>query len=1408
MTGIVSKPSLTRRPRWCLSLQRSQSLEELLPTLSQQYHRLVLVIRPVSSGKTPLLKELCRRHGFPYLNVNLALSQRLLDLTGKERPLRVRHLLAEVINDHPQDTIALDNIELLFDPTLHQDPLVLLQGLSRNKTLVAAWGGAYRDSILTYAEPGHAEYRRYERPAVIIVSMPQEGISTMKYKDLVQFEPIETVVQLRAADRKKEADQLVKTYVISDRMADLLTRLVIPQMQFAEPRDNRGLLIVGNYGTGKSHLMSVLSAVAEHDDLASSLRNPQVAEASASIAGQFQVVRTEIGATTMPLRDILFGELELALAKKMGVTYQFPPMSEAPNSKDLLVAMMTAFHEKYPDQGLLLVVDELLDFLRSRRDQELVLDLTFLRELGEACRLSRFRFMAGIQESLFDSPRFQFVADSVRRVKDRFEQLRIAREDVAYVVAERLLRKNDRQRALIREHLQRFTPLYGTMAEKLDDFVRLFPVHPAYLETFERVYVAEKREVLKSLSAAMQARLDQDVPRDEPGLIAYDSYWVSLRDNPSFRAIPEIKEVIDKSQVLEDRVAHAFTRPAYKPAALRIIHALSVHRLTTADIYAPLGATAEELRDDLCLYMDVPEREADFLKTSVEATLREIMKTVSGQFISFNPDNGQYYLDLKKDIDFDALIEQRAETLDDSQLDRYYFEVLAQVMECPEATYVVGYRIWQHEVEWRERRVTRPGYLFFGAPNQRSTAQPPREFYLYMLQPYDLPSFSDERQADEVFFRLTRRDEEFERALKLYAGAREMAGVSSTSNKLQYERKAEDHLKPLQKWLRENLAQAMEVTYKGVRKPLIEWIKGSASSRSATSVRDLVNAVASACLSTYFAERLPNYPTFSILITQASRSQAAQEAVRWLAGGLKTQQGTAVLDALDLLDDGRITGRDSRYGSYFLQQLIQKGEGQVLNRPELITGEIGVEADQRFGLEPEWVAVVLLGLVYTGEITLALPGRKIDAGNLEEALKVGISDLANWKFIARPRELPLAALTALFQLLELPTGLIKDANQHISAVEQLQKRVAAELDRLVLARQKAQEGLPIWEANLLEGQARADLLRRLDDHKAFLESLQTYNTPGKLRNFRYSAAEVQAQAAGRTLLADLESLAEVVSAIQPLMAYLGVALAVLPADHEWSQKVVALQKEQLAQLRDPKSWRQPTLRASLSGALENLKSEYIQIYLDLHRRARLNAAEDERKKRLMADPRHKQLTALSAIDFLPVAELKEWETSLANLRPCYAIGVSDLKERSLCPNCGYRPVEEPAKEPAQLVLDQQEERLDQLYSAWTNALLTNLQEEATQANIALMTPDQQKLMKDFLDARALPDKVGYDFVQTVKEALTGLERVAVPPEDILMALTEGGMPCTVQELLARFRSFVDAQTEGKDPNKVRIVIEW
>jgi len=95
-------------------------------------------------------------------------------------------------------------------------------------------------------------------------------------------------------------------------------------------------LIVGNYGTGKSHLMSVLSAIAEYPDLATEIRHPAVAKKSEVIAGKFKVIRTEIGSTTMSLRNIICAELEEQLAN-LGVKYRFPEADKVTNNKDLLL---------------------------------------------------------------------------------------------------------------------------------------------------------------------------------------------------------------------------------------------------------------------------------------------------------------------------------------------------------------------------------------------------------------------------------------------------------------------------------------------------------------------------------------------------------------------------------------------------------------------------------------------------------------------------------------------------------------------------------------------------------------------------------------------------------------------------------------------------------------------------------------------------------------------------------------------------------------------------------------------------------------------------------------------------------------------------------------------------------------
>src|SRR5690606_6077114 len=235
----------------------------------------------------------------------------------------------------------------------------------------------------------------------------------------------------------------------------------------------------------------------------------------------------------------------------------------------------------------------------------------------------------------------------------------------------------------------------------------------------------------------------------------------------------------------------------------------------TGGIDVRLGLTAEELKDNLCLYIEnMPEKDSEFLLSIVEVVLRDIMTLVSGQFIEYNKDNGQYFLDLKKDIDYDAKIEDKANFMEDISLNKYYYSIVHDLLDWNEEKAVPNYEIYEYQLNWDSRNVFRRGYLFFGLPTERSTAQPPRDFYVYILPPYGNLTYEDKKKDDEVFFKL-KTDEGFYNNLKLFAAAKELQILASDHNtKKIYSDKARKFEKDLKKWLNENKNTCYDVIYK------------------------------------------------------------------------------------------------------------------------------------------------------------------------------------------------------------------------------------------------------------------------------------------------------------------------------------------------------------------------------------------------------------------------------------------------------------------------------------------------------------------------------------------------------------------------------------------------------------------
>ena len=143
-----------------------QTILSLLNTTKDLYHQLILVVGPPGSGKTGVLKQIAKRKKTSVINVNLEISSRLLELTKKQRKTKLQTIFNDIV-DRAQSPVILDNLEILFDIELEQDPLRLLQLASRNKLILTSWSGTLQNKKLIYAEITHPEFKVYESSEII-----------------------------------------------------------------------------------------------------------------------------------------------------------------------------------------------------------------------------------------------------------------------------------------------------------------------------------------------------------------------------------------------------------------------------------------------------------------------------------------------------------------------------------------------------------------------------------------------------------------------------------------------------------------------------------------------------------------------------------------------------------------------------------------------------------------------------------------------------------------------------------------------------------------------------------------------------------------------------------------------------------------------------------------------------------------------------------------------------------------------------------------------------------------------------------------------------------------------------------------------------------------------------------------
>ena len=1224
----------------------------------------------------------------------------------------------------------------------------------------------------------------------------------MKYSDLISFNPIEDVIQLTTADDADRAKEYVKSYVMSDKMADYLKVFMLDQLQMDEVIDNKGVLVVGNYGTGKSHLMSMVSAVAKDADNLQYVQNKKFAKDLERIAGKFEVLRIEIGGVTMSLREILFGFIEEDLSAR-GIDYTTPDLNTVRDNKKLIRDMMMAFSEKYPDKGYLIVVDEFLSYLTSRDERQIVLDLEFFRALGEMCSKSKLRVIFGVQEKIFDNPKFSFVSSTLTHVSDRFTQALITKEATSYVVSERILKKTPEQKALIRKHLEKFSMLYSGMSSRMEEFVDLFPIHPSYIDVFNKLYLIENRHILKNISMTIRNIFDEEVPENAPGIISFDNYWPAIKTNGLLKSDVTINRVVTASGQLEDIINRAFPKPAYKPMAIQIIYALSVHRLTTNGLDVHFGLTAESLKDDLCLFLPMPEQDSDFLLSLIKTTLRDIMTTVSGQFIIFNDANNQYYIDVDKVVDYDEKIKQKASIMADGELNRYFYQLIYSCLDWDAKQYVPGFEIYQRDLNWDSHNIFREGYLFLGLPGERSTAQPERDFYIHIMPPYNQESASVKNLEDEVYF-FFKSTAEFKEILGFYSAANALAQISEGKDKDAYLNKAVIIRKKLIKYLSENKNTCFDIQYKGQKHQMIEVLKGRYNRDM--DFKDTVDLAASLCLDDYFCHKYPDCPVLKTRVTRKNMAENVRQSFDYFAGR-KTQIADLMLQSFGILEGDKIRPEGSKYASYYIDLLKQLPPQGVINYSDIFDVKYDDQyEDKRFKISYLFTPIVFLSLVYAGYATITLRnGTMLSASNLDTVPRINSLDLYEFKYLSRPAQMAMAELKKLFDALEINPALLDNPNDRDEGVKQLLKKAQESSNTAVIASQKLNNSFELWNEPLVDAQHLFAMQKACTAVKdEFSNYAARFNTPAKLNNFTLSFEEIE----------ELEKQIALTKAVEEFVAFKTDCAAnvsymsnieFIDMGSNFKQKLEAA-KDEFRSARDSilEGTSGQTAAQKVNTALEKVKEEYITIYFAEHKKKRLDIEDARRRGDIQGSAEFASLHKLRSIEILSTAKLTKIEQDLANLKICYELTPQELKTSHICPHCHYSLGDMTPNVAGQL--DNIDIRIDDLVSEWTQTLLDTISDPIVASQKEYLSAQQQKAIDDFIAAGALLKPVDDFFIKAIQALLKGFEPVVVDAHDLMDKLTKLP-PMDATAFKMKLEDMIAEYTKGKDEGKLRIIVK-
>lgn len=1204
----------------------------------------------------------------------------------------------------------------------------------------------------------------------------------MKIKELFDFEDVAQVIEI---GKIPDPNEIVDKFVISPNLENDLLEF-LEYLKGNKPENNISINVIGNYGTGKSHLLAFISLILSKPELVNHIQNERLREGFNSLTRDFLVVKYELPAVQKKsLASIFFYRVKKQLKENYGIDIRSMDVeTDEKDTKELVEEIMAKIKEKYPTSGLIVIFDEYSDFIKSKLSADQNHDLQFTRQLAESSKTQDFILMISMQEHIFSNPEFRDKAELISKIEKRFLKINITSENVEDIIAKRMVSKNQNQVQELKKLFSTINNRFSNIALEEDRYIELFPVHPYVIDVFSKLTFFENRSILQFVSQAIRKIMDNEFP----AFVTFDMiYDLMIESDFGVRNNPDVKPVDGAVSSLKGIVNRIDSK--YKDGGLRLIKSLAILNLTSSGD-KKLGDTPDKLAENLFI---IPKSQIIEPGHEVNTILKKIREKSEGQFIVRDEKKDVYYLDLKKIVDYNQLINDKAESMDDlpfvnSKFVESFLLDELDVETIKNISYLDSSKkyLLNDSFEWKERNSFRKGKLAIEIG-------------------YKVKINSDEDFLSVILgFRANNIENQHPNQITIKPGYNDdlvwsMKRLAAAEEFIRTRR----HLQEMQSQKRLIIDEELKNGFKKAINNSKVVYKGKSYSLEEIGVNSDINAeiftqIKSNLLGEDLAQEYTEYPRFKSKISYENIEGTFDSVLRDISireGVVKDlqNQSTNILIPLGLYRDGMLDSTQSSYAKIILEQ----ADGAMNYPIEDLTEQLKIKP---YGLQKEIVYLIIAVLLRNGDIMLSSKsGKTYTSSEFSALFRSGLSAFDELKYIKKEGVLR-PETKILFDNLDLNRGLLQFQKDYPVAYRSYMDRIEkieSDLGKLRNDFNRIQDsniGLP------------------LEDIKKEIEKIESVNfTSLKINNIYelnkidYSPERLDEIKKGYELVETLKNLfLDIFSFILDGMQYMKNVDGWIDSEffkETDKEELVKIYDDSKAIISNTRKLLKEDERKPIKGKIDLFKEKYKQIYYQTHKEFVGEGVEWILLDDLEQSLAYQKLKVLKDVNLVNPFSFQSLQLKIKELKDirCLDFRVDELDTSYHCTHCmfpkgNYDPN-------INQTIEKMDKDVNDLLGSWEKQILDEIIDN--QNKLDQLDPEEQALIDDIITSDKIPDNINFTTVMAINDLIIEFPIENIDLDDLFQRLTSGKDSLKPNEFIEIVRSYVDDITKGHERDNVR-----